>query len=321
VGPARAACQMIKNAELEVRFAGNRPLVEASINGKPVWLEVDTGAYVSTLFAGPAQQLGLKGYDTGVQLSGVGGAVEVMGVDITDFGLGATHVKGFRMNIAGGANIRGGAGGDGRAVVGLLGRDFLGLGDVEFDLAAHKMRMLTFKDCGDRSLAYWTDAPGFVEMGRNRGFKQDQFYFPLQINGFPVRAVLDSGAGVTVVSPSVAAHAGVRESDMKLRGRSVGIGNKTVASYGATFSNIDLGDEKIKTAELEVLDLGGREESAPTGTHTGGGGLPMLLGADFLHSHHVLIANSQDRIYFTYNGGAVFHTYSSDPAPPKQPAP
>jgi predicted aspartyl protease len=320
-GPAGAACQMIKNAELDVRFAGNRPLVEASINGKPVWLEVDTGAYTSTLFVGAAEQLGLKGYDTGYQLSGVGGEVEVLRADIADFALGATHVKGFAMNIAGGANMHGSVRGDDRTVVGLLGRDFLGLADVEFDLAAHKMRMLTFKDCGDRSLAYWSDAPGFVEMGRSRSFKQEEFYFPLKINGYQIRAVLDSGAGLSAVSPSVAAHAGVVDADYKDGGRVIGIGNKSVVRRTAAFHDIDLGDEKIKTGELDVVDLGGREEGSSTGTHTGGGGLAMLLGADFLHSHHVLIANSQDRIYFTYNGGEVFHTVNSDRPERRQPKP
>ena len=36
-------------------------------------------------------------------------------------------------------------------------------------------------------------------------------------------------------------------------------------------------------------------------------GLPhMLLGADFLRAHRVLVARSQGRLYFTYSGGTVF---------------
>jgi predicted aspartyl protease len=318
---ASASCQMIQNADLDVRFSNNRPLVEASINGKPVWIEVDTGAYSSVLFTGAAERLGLSKYSTGNRLSGVGGAVDVMRTDIAEFALGKAKVKNFGMNIAGGVNIRGGVRGDDRPIVGLLGRDFLGLGDLELDLAAHKMRILTFKDCGSRSLAYWTDAPSFVEMGRSRTFTQEAFHFPLTINGYPVRAMLDSGAVTTVVSPAVAAHAGVAQADFKEAGRGAGIGNKTVVRYKATFSNIDLGDEKIKTAELAVTDLGGREEGPSIGTRTGGGGLPMLLGADFLHSHHVLIASSQDRIYFTYNGGPVFNQVSSDRPVPMSPPP
>ena len=38
----------------------------------------------------------------------------------------------------------------------------------------------------------------------------------------------------------------------------------------------------------------------------------MLVGADFFLSHHVLISNSQSRLYFTYNGGPVFNL-SRDP--------
>jgi hypothetical protein len=32
----------------------------------------------------------------------------------------------------------------------------------------------------------------------------------------------------------------------------------------------------------------------------------MLLGADFFLSHRIYVANGQEKIYFTYNGGPVF---------------
>ena len=32
----------------------------------------------------------------------------------------------------------------------------------------------------------------------------------------------------------------------------------------------------------------------------------MLLGADFLRAHRLLVAHSQRKIYFTYAGGTVF---------------
>jgi hypothetical protein len=32
----------------------------------------------------------------------------------------------------------------------------------------------------------------------------------------------------------------------------------------------------------------------------------MLLGADFLRAHRVLVAHSQRKLYFTYTGGPVF---------------
>ncbi len=305
---SRAACQMATNAELDVRFSANRPLVRAEINGTPVWLLVDTGAYASSLFVGAAERLGLKPYDTGVEAEGVGGRVKVMRADLDLLKLQKAEVKHFGMNIAGGANMDAANG-----AVGLLGRDFLGLADVEFDLAAGKIRLFTPKDCGRQPLAYWTKEPAYVDMHRG-GSRQAPFDFPLKLNGYYVDAVLDSGAGLTVVSPSVAAHAGVRQDQFSADvGHSRGIGAHLMETRTATFDTVDLGDEKIPNAQLQVTQLAFDPDSVGgAGSHLGGGGTQMLLGADFLRAHRVLIAGSQDRIYFTYNGGPVFHKVTTD---------
>jgi tetratricopeptide (TPR) repeat protein len=49
----------------------------------------------------------------------------------------------------------------------------------------------------------------------------------------------------------------------------------------------------------------------------------MLLGADFFLSHHLYIARSQSRVYFTYNGGPVFNLEQAaqPPAPSPQAQP
>ena len=43
----------------------------------------------------------------------------------------------------------------------------------------------------------------------------------------------------------------------------------------------------------------------------------MLLGADFLRSHRVLVSHSQRKLYFTYLGGPVFQ--SREPSTSKDP--
>lgn len=315
---ARATCQMATNAELDVRFSANKPLVRAEINGTPVWLLVDTGAYASSLFVGAAERLGLKPYDTGAEAVGIGGRVKVMRADLDVLKLQKAEVKHFGMNIAGGANMDAANG-----AVGLLGRDFLGLADVEFDLANGKIRLFTPKDCGRQSLAYWTKEPAFVDMHRG-GSRGAPFLFPLKLNGYYVEATLDSGAGLTVVSPSVAAHAGVRPDQFSAGvGHSRGIGAHLMESRTATFDSVDLGDEKIPNAQLQVTQLSLEPDEAGAGSRigaVGGGGAQMLLGADFLRAHRVLISGSQDRIYFTYNGGPVFHKVTTD-RPSSQPAP
>ncbi len=319
---ASAACQLLKTDELAVRFVGNRPLVEATINGKPVWLLVDTGAYASTLFAPAAARLGLKMYDTGDRAVGVGGEVEVMQTSIDEFALEKTKVKGFVMNVTGGVNAGGQVSrGDDREVVGVLGRNFLALIDVEFDLPNDKIRLFHTKDCGGRSLAYWSDAPGYVDMDRMGKFSP--FVFPLKLNGFYVLSVLDSGASVTTVTPSIAAHAGIGENQFGGEvGRAAGIGNRTVQTRTAVFDTVDLGDEKVPHARLEVSELFRNDDGVQAGSRVASGRTEMLLGADFLHSHRVFISTSQNRIYYTYSGGPVFSKVSTDrPPPPAEPAP
>jgi hypothetical protein len=54
--------------------------------------------------------------------------------------------------------------------------------------------------------------------------------------------------------------------------------------------------------------------SAPTRTPEAGTLIPgneavhfdVLLGVDFMASHRILIANSQNKMYFTFTGGTAF---------------
>ena len=58
--------------------------------------------------------------------------------------------------------------------------------------------------------------------------------------------------------------------------------------------NFTIGQEEIHNTRLSVgeLDLSIGD---------------MLLGADFFLSHRIYVANSQHKLYFTYNGGPVFN--------------
>lgn len=316
--PAAAECKLFNQAELNVRFAANQPLVEAAINGKPVWMLVDTGAVTSTLFGPAADRLGIRKHQTDTVFVGVGGQVQGYRGRLDSFTLGKASVKDFEIDIGGGAHFGGRGEGDEREVVGILGRDFLALVDVEFDLEHAKIRLFTPKDCGKSSLAYWTKEPDFVEM--ERVGKLAPFTVPVTINGASIGAILDSGAQTTVVDPIAASRAGVNESKYDAEtGKSVGIGNKVQVSHRARFDKIVIGDEQVSNITLQISKLFDREEAETGSRISVRNWQEMLLGADFLHSHRVYIATSQNRIYFTYNGGPVFGRVSSDPGKPAKP--
>ena len=116
------------------------------------------------------------------------------------------------------------------------------------------------------------------------------------INGAKITVMFDTGAWNSVLSMKAAARAGVKPDTPGVveAGYSSGIGRGRVKSYIAPFSSFKIGDgEEIKNARLRIADIDLDEGD-------------MLLGADFFLSHHVFVANSQHRLYLTYNGGPGF---------------
>ena len=72
-----------------------------------------------------------------------------------------------------------------------------------------------------------------------------------------------------------------------------GWGTRLVKTWIAPFPSFRIGEEEIRNTHLRIgaLNLGDTD---------------MLVGADFFLSHRVYVANSQAKLYFTYNGGPVF---------------
>jgi len=313
------ACRFIKVTELPFKFEDNKALVEIRLNGQTAWFAIDTGADDSSMFGGAARALGLRETsEDGVRFYGVGGAQDAKAVIISEFGLGAVKVKNVKLYSIG---SRGSAG-----FAGLLGLDFLDrVGDMEFDIAAHTLRFWKPENCRDRSLAYWTKSPMTADITHAEA--GSSYIVKLVINGRPVDAELDSGSDTTVVTPEIARTLAVSKDkfDAEVR-KTSGIGEHLVEARVAMFDSVQVGDEQIKNARLQVADLFAADKEMRTGSilpgEVDGVDMPkMLLGADFLRSHRVLIATEQGLLYFTYNGGPVFQPVVDPVKPHETPAP
>lgn len=148
-------------------------------------------------------------------------------------------------------------------------------------------------DCGDRPLSYW--APGVRPSSAPLLRLEDgQGAIAVVVNGSTLRALLDTGSGASVVTARAAARIGL-VSESGSGGDANGVGRRSVTSSYAKIDDIKLGDEEIKNTRLTIID----DPLVLTG-------VDMILGADFFLSHHVYVSKSQDRVYFTYNGGPVF---------------
>jgi tetratricopeptide (TPR) repeat protein len=124
------------------------------------------------------------------------------------------------------------------------------------------------------------------------------------VNGAQITVLFDTGASTSVLSLSAASRAGVKPdmAGVVEAGYSTGIGRGAVKTYIAPFASFKIGDaEEVKNTRLRMADINLSQGD-------------MLLGADFFLSHHVLVANSQHRLYFTYNGGPVFNLSRNLPA-------
>ena len=294
-------CKLALVAEWPLRAEQYRPVVDGEINGRKIGILLDTGAQMSLVRRSATTKLGLTRYEVeGYRAFGVGGETHAEYVHIDEFRIGKAVRKNWRALVAGEHDF-----GDEIAV--FLGDDFFNQVDIEFDLANNAVRLYETKDCEGVSLAYWTTEPAGVvpiEAG-------SKIWLTVAINGKPVRAELDSGASYSVLSRADAGRLGVTsESPGAVAGGCVtGEGKRQIDSWIALFESFAIGNEIIRNPRIRFADLWQYTTYTETGSRLPArfAGQPdMLLGADFLRAHRVLIARSQRKMYFTHAGGTVF---------------
>ncbi|HWG77023.1 MAG TPA: aspartyl protease family protein [Steroidobacteraceae bacterium] len=290
--PAFGACQLDRIAQFTVNMAGLRPTIAAKINGTDAIFAVDSGAFFSMISPAAAKQLGLRldAPPRGLRVSGVGGPMQYS-VATVDFRLDPFHFP--RMDfIVGGNEIGGGA-------QGALGENFLRAGDAEYDFANGTMRLMRpGAGCNQANLAYWAakDQAISVLPIDNASPRAPWARGIAYLNGQKIRVIFDTGSPLSMLSVRAAGRAGVKPADPGVTaiGYMFGVGQSAVRSWIAPFDSFKLGGEEIRHTHLRIVDFASSN-------------VDMYIGADFFLSHHVYVANSQHRLYFTYNGGPVFN--------------
>jgi tetratricopeptide (TPR) repeat protein len=302
---AADGCKLNRFAVLPVTMDGLRPTVEAQINGSPALFTLDSGAFWSMLSPASAQQYALRlDYNRvpGLYVRGIGGNAGTG----SSGGIAITTVKTFTVFNVPFHNMDFIVGGSepGQGTVGLLGQNLLRRGDVEYDLAQGSLAFFRPENCKHVDLVYWAkpgDPYSAMDIEETTPIEPHTTGRVI-LNGAKVRVQFDTGAPTSIVSLRAAASAGLKPGNpgVEPAGYTTGIGRKTVQTWIATFPVLKIGDEEIRNARLQFGDLGDFD---------------MLLGDDFFLSHRVYVANSQHKLYFTYNGGPVFALNARRKAP------
>jgi tetratricopeptide (TPR) repeat protein/predicted aspartyl protease len=300
-------CKLGKMVEFPITMVGMRPMMTAGINDVDVQFVVDSGAFYSMISGANAAALKLKTSPApmGFYVMGVKGRADVMVATAKTFTLAGVPLHNVEF-LVGGSEA-------GQGSIGFLGQNLLHIADVEYDLGQGVIRLMKAVDCSNALLAYWVgksmpysvvnlesepdvSGPAIGSRIAARTRSLSHTLGSAYLNGTEIRVVFDTGAGTSVLSLKAAARAGIKPSSPGVvsGGMGYGIGRGTFDTYIAPFSSFRVGDEEIKNARLRIgdIDLTNAE---------------MLIGADFFLSHRIYVANSQHKLYFTYNGGPVFN--------------
>lgn len=297
-----AKCKLTRTAEWPLRSNQYRPVVDGEINGQKVGVLINTSTPNSLIRRAATERLRLPRQQApGYQSFGIGGETQVELASVDEFRIGKSVRRNWRAMVIGEQRAD-----DDIAVV--LGDDFLGEVDIEFDLRNNAVRFYQVKDCAGVSLAYWSRQALEVRLEDH-----EKVVFTVAINGKPLRAELDSGRGLSLLAKVDAEERGVTPSSPGAApaGCVLGFGGKSYDSWTAPFETFAIGEELIRNPRIRFADMLQHMTYSETGSRLGqrfAGVSRMMLGADFLRSHRVLIARSQKKMYFTYEGGTVFAT-------------
>lgn len=313
---AEAQCKLSVIGELPVVMKGFRALLGMKIEGQEVFFFVDTGATTSLVSRSLTERLGLKPRNvSGVRVFGIGGEIEeVQTVGFDEISIGQFRSRNVTLMVTPrGRDF-------GPDIAGLIGQDFLGAYDVEFDLAKGVIRLMKAEGCAKANLAYWSADHAEADFMQDGG-KGGHLRANVEVNGQKVRATFDTGAPLSILDLAAAQRAGltVDSAGAQHEGAAGGLGEGEFEQYMVPVKSFGLGSQTVQNTRLRIGHLAvNAAEEAETGSHirTRVSEVPeMLIGADFFLTHRIYFSPGRRRMFFTHNGvGGVFARPMASPA-------
>lgn len=300
-------CRYVKTAQLPVTLLHHRPLVEGSINDISTPFLIDTGAYKTHVSYDFAEKNAFKLAYLNRSSIGVGGVSQTYTTRVNAFSVGAIKGEKITLLVDGTPKQSGHYGG-------LIGADFLFQSDLEIAMGESLIRFFRPLDCEQTFLGYWGGEITTLDIDTH-----DQFdgrpVFTVLVNGHKVKAILDTGATVTLIDKATAKKVGM-VAESKLSGvlkEASGVGKQTMKFWYEKFESMQIGDELIPSAAIAVGDIWGNSmKDHPTAEQDSANkeGAQLILGMDYIKEHRILFAMSQRKLYISYLGGPLFFASS-----------
>jgi predicted aspartyl protease len=295
-----ANCELHLVASIPAKLSpSNQLLLDAKINDQPVEIQLDTGAAVSTIAKPFALHAGLQMEDMPGVLYGLTGQPLNEKTRVPSLRLGETTSKSetFVVMPVGSDGTDGGP-------IGLLGTDYLQNYDVEIDVAGGKVNLFSQDHCTDK-VVYW--APEF--------FKTEIYYpgstslhrptIDIQVEGKPIRALLDTGSYMTVMRMAAATDKfglSPDSPDMQRAGETTGVEGRKLDTYLHTFQSMTFGDITLHNTKMAIAPINMAAHVDARGSHIKQGAIDepdVMIGMSLLKQLHLFIAYGEKTLYYT----------------------
>ena len=283
---ADAACSVTARGTIPLEVVSGAIIVPVEVNGIAASFILDTGAQRSVVTGEAVHRLGLaRDQWVGTTLSGAGGIDRRANADPRSLSLGGVRLVRRTLNhdtsLTVGIIPRPRVGD--RVIDGLLGRDFLSVFDLDLDTPAGRLTIYSVQDCAGRFLP-WTGGYTAIPVSFLPG---QAIFAQVTLDGTPLRALLDSGSGATLLTAPGMIRMGLREASLAGDPAATisGLGPHTVPMHLHRFRTLDAGGEALDGPLIWVAPV--RLPLFPD----------MLLGQDWLASRRVWISYATRQVF------------------------
>ena len=287
-GLVSAACSVRQLAVVPLDLAGTIVLVPVMVNGVPGRFILDTGAAQTVVTPDAVSHFGLALDEwTSTTMQGVGGIERRRNADPRSVTIGGVALH--RRSVAQDATLR--VATLPRSVVGawqidgLLGRDFLSLFDLDVNFPGRTLTLYDVRGCAGRFLPWTAD---YLSVPVENP-AESALVVPVELDGVPLRALLDTGASRSLIAAPGMARLGLGLERLQNDQHQVvsGMGPHTVTMWQHRFQQLRIGAETFAQPLFLVAPI----EVQPISD--------LLLGADWLKGRDIWISYATHQLFAT----------------------
>jgi Aspartyl protease len=295
-GAARAAqcnpyLRIINSVQMRTTADHTIMVVPVIIDSSDEKLLLDTGGRVSQISRATAKSLDLPIRGSDLQLSDMAGNVSDGRTTAKRLILGLKEEKGVQLSIAPNPDL-----GTKLPYDGLLATDLFVDADLDMDFGAGRLTAFSTDHCAGQVIYWPADAVAAVPVT----VRDNLITVPIQVDGKPMTAVMDTGAQYTVMNLALARQQfGLTPDSPGMKPVTETSGEKSIMAYGHVFDQLTFRGVAVKNLEIYLMtdqtafhepfrNLGGND-TAPD----------VIIGMDVLRHLHVYFATKEERLYIS----------------------